>query len=63
MWYFQLKRVPILRRMMVLEREAGRDVTLKDGAEFDIEAADKEDAEREARRQEEGEDGDDRRRR
>lgn len=49
---------------MVLEREAGKDVTLKDGQEFDLEAAEKEDQERAQREAEEGEEGSrDRRRR
>ncbi|XP_052764362.1 methenyltetrahydrofolate synthase domain-containing protein-like [Mya arenaria] len=50
----KLKRVPILRKLWQTEKDAGVDVTLKDGAEFDLEAAEKEDAEREERRQQEG---------
>ena len=64
--WFQLRRIPILRKIMVMQKEAGKDVTLKDGQEFDLEAAEKEDeerAKREAERDaEEGEDGDRRRR-
>lgn len=48
---------------MVLEREAGKDVTLKDGQEFDLEAAEKEDQERAQREAEEEEGSRDRRRR
>ena len=49
---------------MVQEKEAGIDVTLKEGKEFDLEAAEKEDRERAEREAEEGEDGSqDRRRR
>lgn len=54
----KLKRIPVLRKLMAQEREAGVDVTLKDGKVFDLEAAEKEDREREERRaQEEGEEG------
>lgn len=60
----QLKRVPILRRLWQAEKDAGRDVTLKDDQEFDIEAAEKADQEREERRQQrEGEEGGEGRRR
>lgn len=60
----QLKRLPVLRKLWQMEKEAGKDVTLKDGAEFDLEAAEKEDQEREERRKErEGEEGEGRRRR
>ena len=51
---------------MLREKEAGIDVKLKDGTEFDVEAAEKEDQEREERRQQEGgdeEEGPNRRRR
>ena len=48
---------------MLSEKEAGKDVTLKEGKEFDFEAAEKEDEERAKREEEEGEDGSDRRRR
>ena len=62
--YLQLRRIPILRKIMVTEKEAGKDVTLKEGKEFDFEAAEKEDEERAKREEEEGEDGSrDRRRR
>ena len=60
----QLKRLPVLRKLWIAEKEAGKDVALKDGAEFDLEAAEKEDQEREERRKErEGEEGEGRRRR
>lgn len=60
----KLRRIPILRKIMLSEKEAGKDVTLKEGKEFDFEAAEKEDEERAKREEEEGEDGDrDRRRR
>ena len=58
----QLKRVPILRKLWQAEKDAGVNVTLKDGAEFDLEAAEREDAEREERRQQEGDDDGSRRR-
>lgn len=50
--------------MWLSEKDAGKDVTLKDGQEFDFEAAEKEDEEREERRQQrEAEEGTDGRRR
>lgn len=60
----QLKRIPVLRKLWLSEKDAGKDVTLKDGQEFDFEAAEKEDEEREERRQQrEAEEGTDGRRR
>lgn len=47
-----------------MEKEAGKNVALKDGAEFDFDAAEKEDQEREERRKErEAEEGEGGRRR
>ncbi|KAH3711249.1 hypothetical protein DPMN_070751 [Dreissena polymorpha] len=48
----KLKRVPILRRLWQMEKDAGVNVTLKDGVEFDLAEAEREDAEREAEREE-----------
>lgn len=42
----KMQKIPVLKRLRILERQAGKNVTLKDEAEFDDECEDEEEEER-----------------